>query len=409
LRNGKDTGRLPYVASISIQKSAYDWAQGLEEDMDPRYGHPVLTFPQPPLVGRNWDELARHSEVPLASEMEVEELIEDEDEIIEDVEENPDAFLGGGNEESGGRFGGRGGERMGRGGGEFGRGGGEFGRGGGEFGRGGGEFGRGGGEFGGRGGGERGGRGGRGGGFSSMGGAVSFDENGELEVKVPFLMLRFFDLSVQPGKRYKYRIKLIMKDPNYQQRKSDLDAKVLARERKEYIRGEWSEPSPTISIPQAGIIRVAESKSTGSGFNSEPTAQMLVESFGLDEKGYARQAYKTIESRRGAVMNFHGEVEVLVDGGRFIEKIEDFSIDTGVTVLDLDGGEKFTREMIAPTQALFMDSSGRLYLRDELYDEQEVALHKAMFDDSDTARGGGRDFSGEMEFGREGGGGRGGR
>ena len=32
---------------------------------------------------------------------------------------------------------------------------------------------------------------------------------------VDFWLLRFFDFSVQPGKRYKYRVRLVLADPNY--------------------------------------------------------------------------------------------------------------------------------------------------------------------------------------------------
>ncbi len=376
LRNGKDRVRLPFVASKTIELSTYDWAQGLEEIMDPRFEHPLLTFPQPPLVGRNWDELAMHSEVPVASEME-EEMLEDEERLPPDNFTEDDMFSN--LEAGGGRFAGRGGGRR----------------------RGSGGIGR---DLEGMHSMEQGGSdgiiGGRksGRGIRRVGGGENFDENGELMVDVPFKMLRFFDLSVQPGKRYKYRVKLIFSDPNYMQPTQVLSPEVLARKRTSRIVGEWSKPSPTLSIPQAGVIRVAETTDSGSRARSEPIARMLVESFGIDEKGNAQQAFKELVARRGSVMNFQGEVEVLVEGGRFIEKIEDFGIDTGVTVLDIDGGEKYTREMTAPTQTLFMDASGRLYLRDELRDEREVAMHRAMFDESKSAGRGRGGFEGFGEL-----------
>lgn len=412
LRNGRDSRRLPLVAQQSIQFAIHDWAQGLIDDFDPRYGDQVLTFPLPPLVGQNLDDMARHSEVPLASEMEEELLEEEDDGLPEDLTENPDALFGdntGAGLRGGGEFGEMGRRPMGGPGGrsEFGA----MGRMGGGRGMGG-EFGaRGmGGEFGGRGGRGMGGEfGGRGMGMGMAGGsAISVDENGEPKVVVPFVMLRFFDLTVQPGKRYKYRVRLIVEDPNYEQPPSVLDPEVLARERKRARVGEWSEPSPTISIPQAGTIRIAEAKPAGARFNTEPTAQMLVESFGIDERRNALKAYKELEARRGAVMNYQGPVEMLVEQGRFIEKVDDFEIDTGVVVLDIDVEERFTRDLAPPATALMMDSSGRMYLRDELHDEREVALHRAVFEETGQPGGGRGEFGGEFGF-PEMGRGRGGR
>ncbi|WP_425400860.1 hypothetical protein [Aeoliella sp.] len=388
-----------------IDKMTYNWPQGMEELHDPRYDDPSLTVPLAPLVGRNWDEMAYMSEVPLASEME--EMLE-EGFTEEGSDAPPEEEAGDGLDftDAVGRPG-RGGGVMD---GEFGRGGRRpGGRGGMGPGMRGGmrprsPMGRGGeGEFGG---GMRGGmRGGMGG-----GGATRVDENGNLVVDVPFLMLRFFDLTVQPGKRYKYRVKLILQDPNYKKPTTILDAEVIARDRsRPDVTSDWSEPSPTVVVPQAGIIRVAESNQPRGGAYSEPTATMLVESFGLDERQNAMQVYKELETvTRGSVMNYQGKVEMLVEQGRFIEAVDDFTIDTGVMVLDLAGGrtnDGFTRDKPEPTHALMMDSSGRMYLRDELDDEMEVAIHRAVFAETEPGTGGGF-FPGGGREGR--GGGRGG-
>ncbi len=406
MRDGKTNRVLSAVTEKYIDRAIYNWAGGLEDVYDPRYGHPALTLPLAPLVARNWDEMAYLSDIPLAIDVENEMVDEfDEDEPLPENLDDPDAMFGDIEGSAGGRGmrGGRGGDFGGEFGGEFGGGrGGGFSRGG----RGGGfGMGRGGGEFGGEFGG---GRGGGGGGLSRVGENLKFDENGELEVEVPFLMLRFFDLTVQPGKRYKYRVQLLLADPNYGQPREAIDNSVLARDRKIAIEGEWSEPSSTISIPQAGIVRVAESGSPRDDYYSEPSAKMLVESFGIDERGNAMQASTEIEARRGAVMNYVGDVDTLVDQGRYIEIVEDFTVDTGVVVLDMDGGETYSRKHKEPTHALLMDASGRMYLRDELDDEMEVAIHRAVFAEPEDrngasggferGRGGGGEFGGEFGF-----------
>jgi len=405
-RNGKSGGQIRTVTANTMDLAIYDWSQGIEEVYDTRYGRAALTFPPAPMVGRNWDDMGYHSEVPLATETAAAEALLAEQELEGDAPSNPDdeGNLFGPADGAGGR-GGRGG---------FGGGMNDFGggRGGGRGGFG--EFGGGRsmmGEFGGGGG--RGGGGG--GGFSRTADTEKFDENGELVVETPFLMLRFFDLTVAPGKRYKYRVQLWLDDVNIDQPTQYLEEEVIARveahrEREKaankrlqsVIRTEWSAPSPTISIPQAGIIRVSASQADSGRFTAEPTAEMLVESFGVDEKRNAVQASHEIEARRGSVMNYKGDVEVLVDQGRYIEEFEDFLIDTGVVVLDIDGGESYNRTLSEPTHVLMMDASGRMFLRDELDDEIEVAIHKAVFEETDTP-GGGRGGMGGGRGGRGGG------
>src|SRR6185503_11114962 len=63
------------------------------------------------------------------------------------------------------------------------------------------------------------GMGGRGAGpeGGGMGGGGSFSQPGQsntLAKGVDYKLLRFFDYSVEPGKKYKYRVKLVLADPN---------------------------------------------------------------------------------------------------------------------------------------------------------------------------------------------------
>ena len=43
----------------------------------------------------------------------------------------------------------------------------------------------------------------------------------------PHWLLRFFDFSVEPGKKYKYRVQLVMLDPNYSVGLEDLAGDVI--------------------------------------------------------------------------------------------------------------------------------------------------------------------------------------
>lgn len=411
IRNGKDPKKpLGGFVEATIPSIMGDWVAALPDTHDERYSHPFLTFPQPPLVGRDWGNMARHSEVPLASEVNLDESAEEEEDPGLPDGSNPEDLFGATTPGGPGNYAegpmGRGGYgRPGGYGGAYGgyRGGGE-----GEFSGGGAARYGGGGEY-------------AGGGYSGGGGVgvpraytPKFNEDGEIELEVPFFMFRFFDLSVEPGRRYKYRVRLALTDVNGMQVSTNLEPEVVERlkdktaQQRAFRFTEWSQPTPTISIPQAGIIQVAEAKPPASSAASEVTARLIVESYGVDpeNRSQAIQAYIETDARRGSVMNFFGqEVEKLIQQNRYIEKVEDFNIDTGITVLDIDGGDRYTRELKAPAHVLFMDPTGRMYLRDELDDERNVALHRAIFTPPDNKRGTeeGMQYGGEEGGGRRGG------
>jgi uncharacterized membrane protein YgcG len=412
VRNGQDRTPLPGVASKSLEKAVYDWVERMEDPSDPQYHHPILTFPLPPLVGRDWGDDARHSAVPLASETEAAANEAMDNPPAADGDELPGGLFGpSADAAAGGEFGGgRGGDFGGGRGGAMGggRGGGEFGGGrGGALGGGrGGALGGGrGGSFGGgRGGGEFGEGGGRGGAGYGAGGSFT-DDN--FRAEVPFLMLRFFDFNVEPGKRYKYRVQLVMHDVNFGVPKQYLDKAVIDRldqlknARQSLLFTDWSQPSPTVAVPQAGVGMVASvSPTLARNPNSEPLAEVLVSAFKVDSDGYAEQAAKIKEFRLGSVLSMKEDIEVLVDQNRFIELKKGFELDTGITLLDLSGGDSINRDYNEPGIALMMDAAGRLFVKNQLDDELAVATHKAVFAEAPSTGG---------DMGRGGEGGRGGR
>jgi hypothetical protein len=251
--------------------------------------------------------------------------------------------------------------------------------------------------------------------------------------QVPHWLLRFFDFSVQPGKKYKYKVRLALLDPNqsYGARFVNVDwldsealdrvkaAKATRGSKTPVRRTDWSEPSRTVSIPLAGNVSVASARPpVEQSFTDEPRAGLLVESFSADDKGKAIQGAKQFDDfRRGYVANRKSETEVILneDGQQFIDKIKDFQFRTGITVVDIRGGERLAgRDNSRPARVLLMDPAGQLFVQKELDDRDAVEMHEAIFsEDADGGRGfmGGRggDFGGE--FGGPGGAfqGRGGR
>jgi hypothetical protein len=372
------------------------WAAQVPDVVDDRYLDYVLTFPLPPLAGRDWGSDVTHSDIPLLKdtpplEEELQPLAEQQ--LPGTKPEDTDSFQstdpnmqftpggrGGYEGESRGGYGygaGRGGyEGESRGGYGYGRGGMSYGRGGME----GGEYGRGG--IGGRGG--YGYEGGGRGGMMSGGGLRPATQKTTVAKGVDFWLLRFFDFSVEPGKRYKYRVKLVLADPNYGLQANLLAPSVLDRkDRKDHrFVEDWSEPSATVGIPLAGSVRLVQVKPQAEeGINQEPAAKMLVESFDVDEKGNAIQAAKEVDNlRRGYVANLTARrQEYLGPDGRFIDQVETFKFHTGITLLDVAGGDAMGRETL-PAKVLLMGPAGELYVRNELDDKEAVEYHQAVFD-----------------------------
>ena len=374
-----------------------DWAAQSEEIVDPRYLDEggVLAVPLPPLVGRNWGGDVTHSEIPLASK-----ATDTEDEAPKPDAAKPaqaapaEEDFAAGDPAAAAAGGGRGRMPSGRGGGDM---------------RGEGEgrnpyAGRspygGGGRSAAMSDGEGGGRRGYAGGTR---GGMRADANGELMPQVPCWLLRFFDFSVEPGKKYKYRVQLVLQDPNQSSETGSLvstdslDAAVISRikaekaAKKKPLRvTDWSDPTPTVSIPLAGSVHVAAAKPASDRFNDEPSTTLLVESFGSDDKGKSTQAAKEEDFKRGSVANMTKDVEVLGNQGSqtYIDLSPKFQFRTGITILDIDGGETLAKDVKKPARTLLMDQAGQLFVQNEIDDLEVVQTHRDTFADPDkTPRG----------------------
>jgi hypothetical protein len=372
----------PVVSETAVSKlaeiAAQDWAGEPIEPVDPRYLDPLLTLPLPPLVGRDWGADATHPDIPLAInapplEDELEPLAEQPVQQAVDPDDPTSLFRSDPNQPMVGRTGGYA-PRQNRLGGYRGEGGGFPRMGGGEM-----DY------LGGAGRASRGGQSG----YSGLAGQRSALPRG-----VDYLLLRFFDFTVEPGKKYKYRVKLVLVDPNYGQLDSALEPAVQDRLRANKKRDfrlvqDWSEPSPIVGIPVAGMLRLADSKlPSGRSFNDEPTVKLMVEMFDVSPEGTAVHVAKEKDFRRGYVVNLSEKMEYTGDGDRWIDMFDSYKLHTGVTVLDVAGGDQLARDMTAPARVLLMGPSGELSIRREMDDKAAVEYLQLLFAEPDKRRGG---------------------
>ncbi len=374
------------------------------EVVDSRYVHPLLT----PLILKEWDYRASHSSMPLAVEaarLEAEKLEAELEQPLDDEPTEGDEGFGvqgvpregqmpgefGGRGEMDGQFGPRGGG-MQR---EFGGG-----RGYGD------EYGLGG--FGGSGGygGEMGGM--RGGYGRGAGSGIQLDSF-TWDRKTSHVLLRFFDNSVTPGHRYRYRVQLALADVNNSVPVQYLDQSVtdrrekLSKVTKLFRLTEWSKPSPIASAPLPARIYLASVEPPKG--NSQPEAEILIKA--LDNL-YAAEIALLDKFARGSVMNLKEKAAVIWSNRYDSPQDPEFDFLTGATVIDLQGGEKLStanRDLIAPGRMVLMDAAGKMTIQEELQDTESVQEFKQILEQGpeDGGRGG---FGSD---GLDGGGGRGGR
>jgi hypothetical protein len=236
---------------------------------------------------------------------------------------------------------------------------------------------------------------GRGGGFSVEmlgGGSGSIDpmqfEMYTWDGTTRNLLFRYFDSDVEPGKQYRYRVRLALVDVNAFTPAMYLSDEANARRAKEvnakgdplgYRYSDWSEPSRTATVPLAGLVYIAGAEPANPlNFASEPQAKLLIKS--LDAKLPAETALAEM-FLRGTVLNLFQKQAQIIWSASFQTTDRDgapqdspkFNFRTGLTLLDFDGGEVLggNRELTAPARALNKDSAGKMMLESEL-DEYET-------------------------------------
>ena len=310
--------------------------------------------------------------------------------------------------------------------------------GGGDMGMGGGDMGGDGGDMGGdMGGGDMGGM------MGGMGGGMG---GGSMMVQalpppdVDYLLVRFFDFKAKTGKKYRYRVRVMVEDPNRPESpalspreralsdevKSRLDV-VKADEQRQnrrmwYLWTEWSDPSEVIAVNRHNLIRagqiatVPRARVEPDGAltipTSEPSAKVMAIVW---DKVNAVDVPLVTDAYRGAVLNFLTNADVIHPVTMHFKKVENFRFRTDRLVMDFEGGielPEVKREdddddddeaedagpQRAPTEFLFMDESGNMFVRSEFDDLTDFARYQVPEVEKKPERGGGDagDMGGDM-------------
>lgn len=221
-----------------------------------------------------------------------------------------------------------------------------------------------------------------------------------------YKLVRFTDTNVESGKYYRYRLKVLLHDPNHpmagmvaptlaslddkvRQRVQALDAADAAKPklasgapyRTYWIESAWSEASPVASLPatrqyfagaveQPALVSVVDGKPKVP--NSQPKAKVLTSVFDPDK---VVDVPAEADVFRGSILNFVQDAQVIHPVTHEIVDLEKYNFRTDAIVADLEGGEtippidrKNDEPLKVPGELLIFDASGNLHVQNETDD-----------------------------------------
>ncbi len=261
-----------------------------------------------------------------------------------------------------------------------------------------------------------------------------------------YKMVRFFDLNAQPGRSYRYRVSLILEDPNRpEDPRNDPNRQILDREvverldaieaedptrtaqrrtagqspqrpRRIFFRQtEWSEPSDVITLetaedflagsvtPPRFVPLLTRPGERGPEIQLGEDSGKLVSVVWDNRRAVEVPAGR--EVRRGAYLHFEEDADVLHPRALQIRRLPEFPFRTDSFVADLRGGatlmtdvhpvtEEETTHRV-PGEFLIVDRDGNLLVRNEVETAEEY--RRLMFIEDEgrrrrTATGGTGDY-----------------
>ena len=217
-----------------------------------------------------------------------------------------------------------------------------------------------------------------------------------------YKLFRYFDISVEPGKQYRYRVQLVLANPN--RREVKIDASLLANPasaEKRILVSDWSETSPIVAIPLDDRLFALEAKQR-SVFDRQANLGMVkwLEATGLNATTEATAEHGQLTNYKKAARAAAAAVEdqplnppaddtgLLGDPGagrpaRKVAKparkpapVEGPTVDfaSNFVLVDTRGGERLAgrdRNVTEPADFLLLAPDGRLVFREELTDSPE--------------------------------------
>ncbi|MFT5522860.1 MAG: hypothetical protein ACI9HK_000804 [Pirellulaceae bacterium] len=236
------------------------------------------------------------------------------------------------------------------------------------------------------------------------------DDSPKTEDAYKYVLLRFFHVGLKPGMSYRYRVSLLLEDPNNpvdSLARPDLrylDNEARARltavrqsqstSKTQYYRlSDWSDPSPVVSIPTYGGIfggAITQGRSVRindvSVKKDADTAKLLVVQW---DDSRATRIPGEMRVEVGSTLDRTLDVNVLNPVTLQLRSILGHNFTTGGVVVDLRGGEPVAEgsEYNTPGEIAVFTPQGKMYTRNEL-DDMETYREELFLDATSTAAGG---------------------
>jgi hypothetical protein len=239
-----------------------------------------------------------------------------------------------------------------------------------------------------------------------------------------YKLIRFTDTNVEPGKKYRYRLRVFLHDPNHpdigdpvaqrqgyaapsaaslhgdvQKRIKEQDA-ADAKKSKEtgrpsrtsWVISDWSDPSDVVELPPLSrffAMSVHPSSSTPVIVtrdkppvpipNDQPKATSLAVVW--DRIKVADVPAEVEKVCRGTVFNFVQDTKVIHPVTKQVIDLTKYAFVTDALVVDMMGGEKITsldktldHSLVAPGELLIFDSRGNLHVQNETDDIEQIRV-----------------------------------
>jgi len=260
------------------------------------------------------------------------------------------------------------------------------------------------------------------------------NSTGQEQLLVKYKMVRFFDLKAELGKSYRYRVAVVLEDPNYSRNpQASPDARILdpdaakrvkAKKAKDeaetkrtgewtrtyYLRTDWSEPSNIVTIAKpekyvAGSVTKGKVIPLTQDIKVQTTesAGKLVTMVWNNSRAVEVPAEK--EVYRGSFLSFTQDADVLNPLTKQVKTIEGYEFGTDAFVADLRGGEELITDVdeedddektvhYTPGEFLVIDGQGNLLACNEIDDTEEY--RRLMFVEEEMSQAAASGYGGDM-------------
>jgi hypothetical protein len=179
------------------------------------------------------------------------------------------------------------------------------------------------------------------------------------------LLLRYFDYDVEPGKQYRYRIRLLLANPNYGVPSHCLDDEGAASVR--ILQTAWSQPTAVVQVPRDTEVLAGAARTWGEQVTVMMTRFLI---------STGESAFEEFQVRRGPLLDLRQAATAPSRRPPAAARNIDFS--SGMLLLDMRGGKRMSgrSRLTEPTSVLLMDSLGNLVVRNELDDLSAYRSHQ---------------------------------